>query len=291
MFYELENEVLSLKFRTFGGEMCSIKEKSDGTEYIWNGDESWWKFCSPILFPIVGNVRDGKYRHEGKTYELSTHGFSRTSEFAMIGQTSDSIEFELRYSDATLKGYPFKFALRIKYVLKGKTITVQWTVENLDTKEIYFCIGAHPALRTQRNDSEKFEDYYLDFGTEQHSDTYVVDPKVLVLHEKRPDINGKTLALAYENFKGGVHIYDDLTTDTITLRNHKNSKSISIKFPNFQSVGIWTPERGGAPFVCVEPWYGHADYADYDGEFKDREGTQSAPVGGKFTTSYCFVIG
>lgn len=30
--------------------------------------------------------------------------------------------------------------------------------------------------------------------------------------------------------------------------------------------------KGGAPFVCVEPWYGHADYADFDGNFKDKEG-------------------
>ncbi len=290
MFYELENEYLALKFRTFGGEMCSLKEKKDGTEYIWNGDESWWKFCSPILFPIVGNVRNGQYRHEGKTYSLGCHGFSRTSEFTMVGKTDKSIEFELKYSDETLKNYPFKFALRLGYTLEDKTVTCRWTVENLDDREMYYQIGAHPALRTFRNDSEKFEDYYLDFGEDVHSDTIVVDPKVLLTHEKRPDIQGRTLKLDYDNFKGGVHIYNDLKSSAVTLRNTKNSKAITMKFEGFPFLGIWTPEKGGAPFICVEPWFGHADYADYEGEFKDREGTLKLAAGKKFNTSYSFTI-
>lgn len=290
MFYQLENEYLRVKFRSFGGEMCSLQEKSDGTEYLWNGDETWWKFCSPILFPTVGIVKDGKYTHEGKTYTLGGHGFSRTSEFTLTQKTDNFIEFKLQYSDATLEHYPFKFALRIGYLLEGKTVKVSWIVENLDDREIFFQIGAHPALRTYRNDNEKFECYYLDFGTEQHSKTFVVDPKVLLLHEKRPDLNGKTYDLDYDNFKGGVHIYDDLQTDTVTLRNRYNSKAISLKFPGFPFLGIWTPERGGAPFICIEPWYGHADYADYDGEFKDREGTITLGPSHKFETSYSFII-
>ncbi len=289
MFYQLENDDLKLKFRTFGGEMCSLQDK-DGTEYIWNGDESWWKFCSPILFPIVGSLRNNEYRLNGKTYNLSNHGFSRTSEFTLVSQTDNSIEFELRYSEETLKSYPFKFALRLGYVLEGKTVKVNWTVENLDDKEMFFQIGAHPALRTFRNDSESFEDYYLDFGSVQDSKTIVVDPKVYLLHEKKEDLQGQTYALNYEKFKGGVHIYNDLKSDTITLRNKYNKKAISLKFPGFPFLGIWTPERGGAPFICVEPWYGHADYADFDGEFSDREGTLSLNPGQKFETSYCFIV-
>ena len=290
MFYELENEFLKVKFRSFGGEMCSLVEKSDGTEYIWNGDESWWKFCSPILFPIVGNVKDGQYSHEGKNYAMSGHGFSITSEFTLLKQTDNYIEFQLLYSEKTLEQYPFKFALRLGYLLENKTVKVNWTVENLDDKVIYFQIGAHPALRTYRNDNEKFEGYYLDFGTEKKAETFIVDPKVYLLHEKRPDIDGKTYALDYEKFKGGVHIYDTLPFDTVTLRNKYNSKAITMKFPDFPFLGIWTPERGGAPFICIEPWYGHADYADYTGEFKDREGTVKLECNRKFETSYSFII-
>ncbi len=289
MFYSLENEFLNLKFRSFGGELCSIQDK-DGTEYIWNGDETWWKFCSPILFPIVGSLRNGKYKLNGKTYELGNHGFSRTSEFKLVDKTDKSIEFELRYSEDTLKCYPFKFALRLGYELEGKNIKVKWTVQNLDDKEMFFQIGAHPALRTFRNDNESFEGYYLDFGTPQDSQTIEVDPHVYLLHTKKDDLKGQNYSLDYDKFKGGVHIYNDLKTDTITLRNKYNKKAISLKFPGFPFLGIWTPERGGAPFICVEPWFGHADYADYDGEFSDREGTQRLNAGKRFETSYSIIV-
>ena len=54
-------------------------------------------------------------------------------------------------------------------------------------------------------------------------------------------------------------------------------------------MGIWAP-KDGAPFVCIEPWFGHADYEDFNGEFSEKEGIQSLEVNKEFNCSYTIII-
>ncbi len=70
MIYTLENEHLKISLSNHGGELHSIKGKKDNTEFLWSGDEAYWKYHAPILFPIVGKVFNSKYTVDGKTYEL-----------------------------------------------------------------------------------------------------------------------------------------------------------------------------------------------------------------------------
>lgn len=73
MLYTIENDELCVQVRDHGAELRSIKEREDETEYLWNGDPTWWRYSSPVLFPIVGKLKDNKYRVGGKTYELPSH--------------------------------------------------------------------------------------------------------------------------------------------------------------------------------------------------------------------------
>ena len=290
MQLELKNEYLTLKVNSTGAELRQIRENKDGTDYLHNGDPTWWKYCSPVLFPIVGKVKGGKYVVDGKTYELPQHGLARTSEFTQVFASNDTCAFELTYSDETLKIYPYKFKLIISYTLVGKSVTVTWNVVNLDDKDIYFSIGGHPALKCPIVKGESFDDYYLDFHTDEHCENMQTDSEVLFLHTRNKDLDGQTKKLNYEMFKDGVHVFDNLKTGTITLRSKKSPKAFSLSAPSYPYMGIWSPEKCGAPFVCVEPWYGHADYADFNGEFKDREGVVKVLKGKNFKTGYTFTI-
>ena len=138
MEYTLENKNIKISTRTFGGELTSLSSKKDNTEYLWNGDEKYWKYHSPILFPIVGKVLNNKYITEGKEYELPQHGLARTREFTMIEKDDNHIVFELLWSEDTLKVYPYKFSLRLSYELLENGVKVGYKVINLDDKEIYF---------------------------------------------------------------------------------------------------------------------------------------------------------
>ena len=291
MEVNLENSECSARFKSLGGEMCSLIRREDGTQYLWNGDPTWWKFSSPVLFPVVGNLVGAHYSFDGHEYSLPCHGFGRTSEYELVNKTEDSVTFELKYSEETLKSYPWKFRLQITYTLKGDTVEVSWKVDNLDDKEMFFQIGAHPAFLCPFVKGESFTDYYIEFAEDRNAQCYNITPQVLMQHDKRADVTDGKLTLDYEKFAGGVHIFDRIKGDKLSLVSSKSGRRVTIKADGFKFWGIWTPEKGGAPFICMEPWFGHADYADYNGAFKDREGTLSLKPGQSFTTSYQIITG
>ena len=289
--YSLENDRLRITLREQGAEIRSLTEKKDGTEYLWNGDPSWWKYSSPVLFPIVAKLHEGKYRVQGKEYELPSHGFGRISNFTLTNQTDTTIDFALDYSEETLKNYPYRFRLEIGYRLEGNAVRVHWRVINKDEQTIYFSIGAHPALRCPITKGESIEDMYLEFSQEEHAEKFVVTPDAFLKPEHIKGFDGKTQDLSWEFFAQGTWIFDKLASDKVTIRSNKSQKSIAVEAKGFPFWAFWSPEKGGAPFVCIEPWFGHADFAGYDGEFADRDGTQKLAVGEIFDAEYSLIVG
>ncbi|MBR0062127.1 MAG: aldose 1-epimerase family protein [Selenomonadaceae bacterium] len=289
MLHTLANNLLKITVAGRGAELKSITALADGTEYLFDSDPVWWKYSSPVLFPIVGKVRDGKYRAEGQTFELGQHGFARTSDFWLVDATDNTLTFALESNAATLKVYPYKFRLEISFELVGNEVKVFWKVANVDDKEIYFSIGAHPALRCPRCFGETFEDCYLKFNKPEKSARLVLTANGLT-HDRIPTLDGTELNLNYEIFKGDALIFDDLKSDEVSVCSRKSSKSVTVRAKNFPYWGFWTPAQGGAPFVCIEPWLGHADYVDFNGELKDKEGIIKLAVGETFKTEMDFII-
>ena len=290
MLYTLKNSKLKITVDDHGAELKSITGLSDNTEYLFNGDPTWWKYSSPVLFPIVGKLVNSKYRFEGKEYTLPGHGFGRISDYECIRQASDEVVFALNWSEDTLKNYPFKFRLEIAYVLHESRVEIIWTVKNLDDKIMYFSIGAHPALKCPIVEDEKFDDYYLKFNVTEKSSRILLDKTGPLTHERIPTLDGKELDLNYDLFKGDALVFDDLKSDEISLCSRKSNKSITMKAKGFPFWGIWTPDKGGAPFLCIEPWHGHADFIDFKGELNEKDGIRSLPAGESFDAGYAFVI-
>ncbi|MBQ9615667.1 MAG: aldose 1-epimerase family protein [Selenomonadaceae bacterium] len=290
MLYVIQNEELLVEVRSQGAELRSIKEKSDETEYLWNGDPAWWKYSSPILFPIVGKLVDGKYRVDGKTYELPAHGLARISEFQLVEKAPSRILFRLDASEKTMKSYPWEFCLEIGYELKDREIHVQWKVVNEDVKDMYFSIGAHPAFRCPIVHGENLTDCYLEFSEDEDTPCFTITSDTLLNHAKIDSLQGKTQPLSDEFFKDGVRAYEKLKSDAVTIKSRKSSKSLTVKAPGFTHWGFWAPERGGSPFVCIEPWFGHADFADFTGEFSEKEGNQMLATNETFQAEYVIAI-
>ena len=164
MRYTLENENLKVEIDSFGAEIKSVKRKSDNFEYMWCGDKKYWGRTSPVLFPFVGAPKNKEYRYDGKTYTMGQHGFARDMEFTLEAQTEENISFVLTDTAETCEKYPFHFALHIGYELCKNEVKVNWTVENTDTKELYFSIGAHPAFNCPVHGEENKTGYGLKFG-------------------------------------------------------------------------------------------------------------------------------
>ena len=290
MLHTLENSILRITVDNHGAELKSITSISDGIEYLFNGDPKWWKYSSPVLFPIVGKLVNGKYKVDNEEYSLPGHGFGRISDYNCIRKESDEVVFALEWNEETLKSYPYKFSLEIAYILKDNRVEIMWTVKNLDDKIMYFSIGAHPALACPIIDGENFEDCYLKFNVYEKSSRILLDPSGPLTHDRIPTLDGTELNLNYDLFKDDALVFDDLKSDEISICSRKSNKSITLQAKGFPFWGIWTPDKGGAPFVCIEPWHGHADFIDFKGDISEKDGIRSLPAGESFDAGYSFII-
>ena len=290
MLHTIQNDVLKITVADRGAELKSITALSDGTEYLFDSDPIWWKYSSPILFPIVGKLVDGKYRAEGEEFYLPSHGFARTTNFWLVDATDDALTFALEANIATLKIYPYKFRLEITFKLVDNEVKFIWKVANADDKEIYFSIGAHPAICCPIAYRENFEDCYLKFNQPEKSSRIPLTADGTLSRDRIPTLDGTELNLNYDLFKDDALVFDDLKSDEISVCSRKSSKSLTIRAKGFPYWGIWTPARGGAPFICIEPWHGHADYEDFTGELKDKEGINKLEVGETFETEMSFIV-
>lgn len=293
MSYVLENDFLSISANNHGAELHSITGKKENTEFLWNGNPEFWKYHAPLLFPIVGKVKDNTYRVNKESYTLPQHGLGRLNEFDLIENSENSLSFKLDYSDDTLKVYPFKFSLIVKYTLIDSTINISYTVKNLDDSTIYFSIGAHPAYMCPVLENESLNDYYFEFNQKENAEIMLLNTSNgLFSGESISFLKGENkINLSKELFKNDALVFksSELNSNIINLKSKNHTKFIEFNFTNFPYLGLWAPPTG-APFVCIEPWFGHADYENFNGEFKEKEGVLSLGEKQEFNCAYSVTI-
>lgn len=284
----LTSDLLTISIATHGAELCSIIDRS-GREYLWQADPRYWKRHSPILFPIVGSVRDGHFTIDGRQYSMSQHGFARDSDFTPLGSTGDEAWYELTSSDTTLAAYPYKFRLQVGYRLTGETVTVIWRVTNTDDRDIYFQIGAHPAF------------YYPDYGSDgergylwfdrEDSFTYlrIGNGACASLTPHSQPLDGHLLRLDTHTFDIDTFIIEGSQLTSVALLDRERRPHLTMQFDS-PLLGIWSPPRKDAPFVCIEPWYGRCDREGFEGEFRDRDHVNRLAAGQTFEASYKIII-
>ncbi|EHR7111149.1 aldose 1-epimerase family protein [Listeria monocytogenes] len=288
---KLENEVLLVEMKTAGAELTRIFHKDTGLEYLWNADSKFWGRHSPVLFPTVGRLVDDTYLVDGKQYHLGQHGFARDRAFQVIEQTENTVRFELDADEDSLAIYPYKFKLSIIYTIEKNTVAVSYEVENTDNKRIYFSIGAHPAFHLPLTDGTTFEDYYLDFGTEENLETLCLEgPYRSGDIKKIIDEPARYLPLSYDLFKNDALIFEALKQKEMTIKSDKTPHFVKVSFPEFPFVGVWTA-KPGTPFLCIEPWYGIADGAGESVELRDKAGIEHLEPEAVFASEYEITVG
>ncbi len=285
----IENEYLKAEIDSTGAQLSSLINKATGVEQIWQAAEAW-PWHAPNLFPIIGSLINNQIIVDGKPYTiLQRHGFARHSEFLVLDAEVAHAKFSLPYSDHTMAIYPFKFDLHVIYDLIDNALRVTFKIINLDDNAIYFSVGGHPAFNVPFHKDEQYEDYYLEFETEEPLVEHLLSADGFLSGETRPvKLDGKNLQLTRELFLNDALIFKHLKSHQITIRSHKHSNSISVQFPHFPYLGIWA--KTGSDFVCIEPWLGHADIAGAPVEFKKKEGVQKLEHGHVFEACYYISI-
>lgn len=289
MEHTLSTTTLTAGFRTLGGELVSLRDAA-GTEYLWQGDPAFWSGRNPILFPIVGSLKNGRVDLNGQTFEMGRHGFARTSEFTLTDQAPDSVTLELRESPETLARFPFPFILRVRHQLLENGFSTAFTVENPGPEPMPFCIGAHTAIRCPLLPGERFEDYQLVFDQPEDADTLLLSPRGLLRPgETEPMLQGGRIALEYETFRRlDTLIFQGLRSTRVSLRHRETGRGVSLDFRQFPMVAFWT--KPGAPFLCMEPWQGCAALENESGRFRDKPHVLTLAPGEKKELAYAFTL-
>lgn len=264
--YNLQNNTLSIGILSTGAELCSVVNKNTGKEYIWQADASVWNRSSPVLFPFVGKLKNDRYYFEGKEYHLPQHGFARNFEFELIEERPESLTFELKSNTDTILNYPFQFSLQLKYELHDNELSLQYRVENTDTKEMYFSLGAHPAFVLEND----IEEYSLEFEKAEKFERHLLQSGLRTLQKMEVPMEESRLALKKTYFEEDAIVLKDMQSNEISILNINNKKEISLKAEGFPYYGIWA--KNPYPFLCLEPWHGIADNINSSGILQEKEG-------------------
>ncbi len=288
--HKIQNNFLSIAVKQTGAELCSIKDLKSQKEYIWQGEPSIWANHSPVLFPIVGALKNGKYYYEEREYSLPKHGFVRYNENVTLREkTEQSLTFVLKYSEETLKIYPFKFELEIVFILKDKQLKVLHRITNLDKKSLYFSLGAHPAFNAPLNPGESYEDYYLEFDRKLDLNSCLLNDEGLISDNTREVTkNGSKIRLHENLFDNDALIFKKIPSKKVTLKSEKSGSILTVDYKDFPNLGIWA--KPDAPFVCIEPWLGITDLEGTNQDIKTKEGINSIMPSQKFEASYSISI-
>lgn len=269
----ISNTHLTATINTLGAELISLVKNNKN--YIWQVDEMYWNKTSPILFPIVGRLKNDSYLFNGKKYQLPRHGFARNLEFSFDKKSDSQVIFELNETEETKAMYPFTFKLLVAYTLIGNELVMEYFVRNQSDEVLPFSIGAHPAFAIEGN----FENYFLQFNKEDLFETH---------HLENESFNGKTtlfdtknnsIALNYALFEKDALVFKQLNSNEVTFKN-KGKAILKVNYDHFPYLGIWTKQN--APFLCIEPWCGLADDINHNGNLEEKEGMNHLPAGEDF---------
>jgi len=291
MQHSISNSHLQVSVLSKGTEISSIKSKKTGVEYMWNADSNIWNSHAPVLFPIIGSLKNNECNINGKTYKIPKHGFIRNNEALILtNRTDEELNFQLDYSEQSLGMFPYKFRFNISFQLQGHKLIVSHRVENLDSKEMFFSLGAHPGFKCPLNEGESYDDYYLEFEMEENAVTSLLSSDGLITDQTKQILSDTNkLPLSPELFNNDALIFKALKSQQVSLKSHKSNQCITVDFSDFDYLGIWA--KPNAPFICIEPWLGIADHENSEGDFLKKDGLIPLPESQVFTAQYSIEIG
>lgn len=288
MRYTLQNEEIQIVIDTLGAELKSLKRLNNHLEYIWQGDSKYWKRSAPVLFPIVGRLKEDTYLYKNTKYPLNQHGFARDMEFSLTFKDDNSLSFTLNSNEKTYTIYPFHFELEITYKLIESKVQIEYKITNKNNTEMYFSIGAHPAFNTPLLDDEK-NDYYFLFDNIDNTQRYFLDENGLVNDSKKLFLKNNRLNVTQELFDKDALVFNDKKIQTITLASKTHKNFVKVHFEGFEYLGIWS-KSSEAPFVCIEPWHGVADFSATNQKLEDKQGIKSLQSNEIFKSSYTIEV-
>lgn len=277
MIITIQDGKATASIDTLGAQLISYQDAA-GKEYIWQRDKKIWGFCSPLLFPTIGNCRNGRTMIGGTWYEIPKHGFCRDAEFTPNQISGSEASFQIASDDRTRSFYPFAFRLTLTYRLENGALHMTYQVENLQDSSICYCLGAHPGFICPMEEGSVFDDYVLELEKPEQIRSIVYDIPNLQFDvtRSRVTLDGQQqIPLTHGLFNDDAIFFDSLKSRSVSLIHKDSKKGIQVDFPGFETVAFWTMDNPDADFLCIEPWNGSAVRSDEDDHYEHKKHLQT----------------
>ena len=276
-----------------GAELTSIKYNSEerlhqGESVLDKEGKVFWKRHAPVLFPIVGSLKNNTTYIDGKKYQMSQHGFARDMVFDIVNISEREHTYVLKYNEDTLKMYPYKFELYISYFIEDNKLTVTYKVKNLDIRPIYFGIGGHPAFIIDLKNNK----YKVEFENEENNikfsqlDAGLISYKNNYINNSLMS-NNRCIEISKDTFSHDAIIMSGLSSRKLRLYEN-NIEKLEFEFGQFKYLSLWSKKN--APFLCIEPWQTTADYTDSNQDFTLKKDNIKLEVNEEYKCSYSIIF-
>lgn len=277
---------------SMGAQLTSLK--LDGTEYLWQADPAYWGKHAPILFPIVGSLRNGTAQSAEGTCTMERHGIARINEHNLIHVSEDgsNATFELTENESTLAAFPYKFTLNMTYAITGNaTLSQTFKVTNTGKVNLPFSVGGHPAFNVPLAEDEAFEDYVVKFTKAWTCTVPTVNADGLADWDNSQELPQKadTIPLTHELFANDSLMFTDVPDRTLSLVSTKSGHGIKMDFDRFRYIAIWS-SNNNAPFVALEPWTGYTTATNEDDVFEHKADITVLAPGNSFVRTFSMTL-
>jgi galactose mutarotase-like enzyme len=266
--HTIRSNGISATVKAAGAELCSLKN-SQGLELLWQAGPEWPRHA-PLLFPIVGRLKNDQLRHGGKIFPMTQHGFARDLRFDWLERGAGSCKLVLVDNAQTRTRYPFAFRLTVSYAVSEAGLDVSIEVTNTGEEILPASIGLHPAFNWPLLAGVGKESYCLTFSNPERAPVRRLNNGLMRLAPEPTPMIGTVLALSERLFDDDAVILDQPASSSVRYAAD-TGPSVEVSWNGFRELGIWS-KPGGAAFLCIEPWYGFASPLDFDGEFNAKPG-------------------
>ncbi|MFK8020836.1 MAG: aldose 1-epimerase family protein [Pseudomonadales bacterium] len=282
MIIDIQSDEVEVSVNSTGAELHSMRLTKSKEEFIWSGKPEVWSGRAPILFPIVGALKHTNARYGKKCIALEKHGFVRHSELECVQRGRNCAAFRFESNAATLAQYPWPFELNVRFEITGRRLLIEYKVRNLGNDTLPFNIGSHPAFHLPIRNGQH-SDYSIVFNREEQLNLYEVNAAGLLSPNPRPyQLDTQGIPLSPNVFDNDALVFRNINSDTISLHHKSTGRRLSVETGGAPHLGIWA--KPGSEFVCIEPWWGHADFDNAEQDFSNKTSIQSLKPGEQFNT-------
>ena len=254
----------------------AVDWRVNGRRLLWSADPAIWARTAPILFPVVGRVRDGQIKVAGRAYPMPIHGFANSSLFGIVERNEDRVLLALADNAETRASFPFSFRLAVEYRITPDALAVSLTVSNTGEGGLPYATGWHPGFALPFSDTGR-DRHVIEFETEEMASVPAITAAGLFSSKSRPiPLEGNRLPITDELMSREALCFLNARSRSVRLIA-PDGVAISVDVENFPHLALWSRDAG--PFLCIETWTGHGDPDGFDGDIFSKPSMRILPPG------------